>query len=252
MCIFNSQQIFVFPPGAQWLSCDCVISTRQIQVGPSVNMYWSIVISLQRKDKKPCLWNTNSPCDDFIPTFYLTILKCHYVPRKTKAVRRCCLVCDGTERRRKQGPESLSPPENSDVVFPWCHQGRFPSSFTYFREPCLSPKTLPRPPLPRITRASGRKLHSIIKWVYVAHTSFQYVCVCTSQHKDTFRRRVKWRVAMCNPVWMTSLYLLQPLSLNPDERCFRWRNCLWFLTRACFSAKCPKQQTAEGYRIHLF
>ncbi|CAB1412823.1 unnamed protein product [Pleuronectes platessa] len=63
---------------------------------------------------------------------------------KDKSCSEMLSCCDGTERRRKQGPESLSPPENSDVVFPWRHQGRSPSSSTYFREPRLSPKTLPR------------------------------------------------------------------------------------------------------------
>ena len=140
-------------------------------------MYWFFIVLTQKrrkKDTKNILWSTNSPSDDFIPTFLFIYMQYHYVPRKTKALLRFCLVFfssvgEGTERRRKQGPELLSPMR----ALTWSSPG---ATRDVFHPPSPTsgsaavPQRLHTSQLPGITRASGRKLHSIIKGVFAAYT----------------------------------------------------------------------------------
>lgn len=88
---------------------------------------------------------------------------------------------DEAQQRRKQGPEVL-PRESADVCLMAASRDVYhpPSPTSGSR---LSPKTRAMYQLSAISRASGRKLHSIIKGVFVALILCMYdvsvrVCLC--------------------------------------------------------------------------
>ncbi len=174
-------------------------------------MYWSFIILIQNTRKEETtnnsLWIINSPSDDFIPTSYSFTYSFIMFPERQKRFWDVVLFSfHPLEREQKEENKVLncSPPREHWRGLPVVPPGTSSILLRPLQGALSVPKDSAASPLLGITRASGRKLHSIIKGVFVAYPLVLlrvHVCVrvCTLQHKDTFGKRVKLLVATCNP-----------------------------------------------------